>query len=220
VQVAEARAVGGDQALGRGARVGGVPGVEAEVEVGFVQQPLHLVFELDEAPRVRVDDGAQPMVGRGRPRPAQRVDHRSPLRAGQPPRRCRPAGGRRALRARPVDEDEHRALRRRDGPAGALGHRLDRSGLRRVVEVLEHEGPDRGQPALAQDGAQPRRVLGQVADRSELERADAGRGDVVEDQRPGRVGGRVGEVDAPGDGPGRELQGSHQYRRCACARTK
>ena len=36
----------------------------------------------------------------------------------------------------------------------------------------------------------------------------------------GGLAGRVGEVDAPGDGPGRELERRHQYRRCACARAR
>ena len=55
-------------------------------------------------------------------------------------------------------------------------------------------------------------ILGEVADRTELHRRQAAGADLLDDLLPRWVGWRVGEVDAPGDGSGCELD-AHAYLR-------
>ena len=188
-------------------RVGEVAAVDAQVEVGVGDQALHLVGELDVAAGVRVDHGSQPVrSGDGRD-PVDDVEHRRPPIVGQPGRDVGPSRGGHARLVRPVDDDEHRAAGRGDRPAGPLGDGEDRLLLGRVVEVLEDVRAHRGEVATAQLGSQRGRVLGQVADRPQLQCAEPGRLDLVEDVGPGRVARTVGEVDAPGDGPRGQLDG-------------
>jgi hypothetical protein len=213
VDVADARRCPGDQRHGVHACVREVPGVEAQVEVGLHEEPLDLVLELEEAPGMRVHDRAQPVVARDRRDARDGVEQAPPARAGEPERGIGAAGGRRPRRPRPVDDHEDPPAGRADRRAGAPGHGRDRPVPRRVVQVVEDERADGGQAAGPERRAQLARRLGQIADRPQLERAEPGRGDLVENQRPRQVVRRAGEVDAPGDRPGGEAD-AHRYR-CA-----
>jgi len=73
------------------------------------------------------------------------------------------------------------------------------------VEFLEHERADAGQPARTELPPDGLRIARQIADRSKLQPREASAGDPVEDFGIRRVVRRVGEVDAPGNGPGGEL---------------
>jgi hypothetical protein len=149
---------------------------------------------------MRVDRGAQAVVLGDRGATAQRVDHRVPR--GEAGRVERSPGGGSALRARTVDEQQHVAAGRGDRPRRPFcrGGKVAHSG--RVVEVVEDERAHRREAAPVEGGPQRRRLLGQVADRAELERPDARAGDLVEHLLPRRVAGRISEVDAPGHGAG------------------
>ncbi len=179
--------------------------VDAQVEIGVVDESLDLVGELDVATGVGMDDGKQPVATRDHGDLGHLVEHRPPPVGIEPLGGVGAAGGADADVVGSIDDREHGAARGGDGAARPFGGGHHPIALRRVVQVVEDERADRGQVAAAQHGPQGLWILREIPDRAELEGADPRRLDVVEHLFPRRVARGVGEVDTPGDGAGGEL---------------
>ena len=209
VHVAEAVGVLPDVAAGSIRASAKWPRVEAEVEVGVGDQSLDLVLELDVAAAVRMDDRVQTVTAGDDGDLPRLVEHRRPPIVGRAAARPRVAPRVRTTDVvGPVDDRRGSRHRPRRSP-GTPVRRRSSPGFSSVGSCRSSKTnePTAVRFAARQHGPQRGRVLGQVADGAELH---ARRCRTLRCRRaPGPTAGcqGVGEVDAPCDGAGGELDG-------------
>ena len=117
MHVADATGVALDRRARIDAGVGEVTGVDAQIDIHVVHEPLDLVLELDVAPGVRVDDRTQPMTAGNVADLLDLIEHRAPSIVVESRRDRGSAGRANAHVVGSIDDHEHPSTRRCDRQA-------------------------------------------------------------------------------------------------------
>ena len=167
-----------------------VPGVQAPADLGEGERALDVGGRLDLGAGVRVQREREPVL------------LHPPLDLGQVARQAPPGGVVELARRRPAGVGHHGRVE--DLGARRGQHRGDALRLGGVelglVQHERHEAADEPEPVAVEHFADDRRLERQIADRAQLGRPDAERGDLAEHALGGELVAPAGDLaDAPGD---------------------
>lgn len=181
------------------AGVGAVPGVEAQpdasIEIGH--EPVDLVGELDVGARVRVERRCEPALEGDVRGALDGLDHSPPSTGIEPRSTGVVACGAGALIDESLDQHDRSPPCVSEERARAAGELEDLLASPSIVEGLHDEAGRQLERRSGERGAEPRRAVRQIAERTKVDPVEAGRGDLGQDDTPGRVRGVVRGLDTP-----------------------